>query len=75
MTTKNEKDESEIISAKEASDILHLSYPYFLKLLREGTITIPCSQIGKHVRFKRKDVQDYFEKTFTESYKKEYKEN
>lgn len=75
MKTKNEKDESEIISAREASDILHLSYPYFLKLLREGTITIPCSKIGKHVRFRRKDVQDYFEKTFTESYKKDDKED
>ena len=74
MKTENEKDEDEIISAKEASDILHLSYPYFLKLLREGAIKIPCSKIGKHVKFKRKDVQDYFEKTFTESYKKEDRE-
>jgi len=68
MEIKNEKDKSEIISAREASDILHLSYPYFLKLLREGVIIIPCSKIGKHVKFKRKDVQDYFEKTFTEPY-------
>ena len=75
MKIENEKDESEIISAKEASDILHLSYPYFLRLLREGAIILPCSKIGKHVKFKRKDVQDYFEKTFTESYKKEGKED
>jgi excisionase family DNA binding protein len=75
MKTENEKDESEIISAREASDILHISYAYFLKLLREGTITIPFSQIGKHVKFKRKDVQDYFEKTFTEPYKKEDKKD
>ena len=71
MNTENEKEENEIISAREASDILHLSYPYFLKLLREGVITIPCSKIGKHVKFKRKDVQDYFEKTFTELHTKE----
>lgn len=59
------KDGDEIIGAKEAAEILQISYTHFLKLLREKKITVPFSKLGKHARFKKRDVENYFQKTFT----------
>lgn len=44
----------ELISRKEASKILGLSFPTLRKLTKEGTI--PSYKIGKQVRYKKTEV-------------------
>jgi excisionase family DNA binding protein len=66
-----EKEDYQFINAREVAEILRISYRHFLKLLREGEISIPRHKIGKRERFVRKDVEDYLEKRVSQSYTKE----
>jgi excisionase family DNA binding protein len=69
------KEDYQFINAREVAEILRISYRHFLKLLREGEISIPRHKIGKRERFVRKDVEDYLEKRVSQSYIKEDQEN
>ena len=60
-----EKDNDEIIPMREAAKILHISYSSMVQLIKKkGVLKIPHSRIGDRIKFKRKDVEDYFQKTF-----------
>lgn len=59
-----EKEDSEIIGSKEAAEILHISRVYFLRMLKNGKIPIPCVKIGEYPKFRRKDVEDYWNSKF-----------
>jgi excisionase family DNA binding protein len=65
------KEDYQFINAKEVAEILHISYRHFLKLLRDGEISLPRHKIGKRERFVRKDVEDYLEKRVSQPYAKE----
>lgn len=69
------KEDYQFINAREVAEILQMSYRHFLKLLKEGEISIPRHKIGKRERFVRKDVEDYLEKRVSQSYIKEDQEN
>ena len=70
-----EKEEKTVwISAQEASEILLISKTYFLQLLRDKKLPIPCVRIGRAPKFRKKDVEDYFDSQFSNSYVKEDKE-
>jgi excisionase family DNA binding protein len=60
-----EKEEEEIISSKEAAKILHISKPIFVKMLKNGELPIPCVKIGQYVKFRKKDVEDYWNSKFS----------
>ena len=62
------KEDYQFINAREVAEILHISYRHFLKLLKEGAISIPRHKIGKRERFVKKDVEDYLEKSVSQSY-------
>lgn len=62
------KDDDEIIGAKEASEILHVSKSYFLQLLKKKSLPIKFIKIGTRAKFRRKDVEDYFESHFSDNY-------
>ena len=68
------KEDYHFINAREVAEILHISYRHFLKLLKEGEISIPRHKIGKRERFVKKDVEDYLEKSVSQSYAKEIQE-
>ena len=65
------KEDYQFITAKEVAKILRISYRHFLKLLKEGEISLPRHKIGRRERFVRKDVEDYLEKSVSQSYTKE----
>jgi excisionase family DNA binding protein len=69
------KEDYQFINAREVAEILHISYRHFLKLLKEGEISIPRHKIGKRERFVRKDVENYLEKSVSQSYTSEHQEN
>jgi excisionase family DNA binding protein len=69
------KEDYQFITAKEVAKILRISYRHFLKLLKEGEISIPRHKIGRRERFVRKDVEDYLEKSISQHYIKEHQED
>lgn len=69
------KEDYQFINAKEVANILGISYRHFLKLLKEGEISIPRHKIGKRERFIRKDVEDYLEKSISQPYTTEHQED
>ena len=69
------KEDDQFITAKEVAKILRMSYRHFLKLLKEGEISLPRHKIGKRERFVRKDVENYLEKSITQPYTKGHQED
>lgn len=53
-----------IIGLSEAAKILKIAPTTLLKRLHDGTTQIPYAHIGKVYKFKREDVEDYFNNLF-----------
>lgn len=55
----------EFVSATAAARIMHIGIRRFLEELHSGKIKLSYSRLGHKYIFKRKDVENYFEKSFT----------
>lgn len=57
--------QKEIIGSKEAAKILHVSYVTLLAKIKDGTYDLPYALFGTIHKFKRKDVEDFFNNSFS----------
>jgi len=60
----------EIIGVREAAQILHVSHVTLIDKIDAGIFDIPYSRIGWRIRFRRKDVEDFFNNSFTSNRQK-----
>ena len=71
-----EKEEETVwISAQEASEILHISKTYFYQLFKDKKIPVACVKIGRAPKFRKKDVEAYFDSLIFEANNKHKEES